>query len=97
MVNICALKAANDLHNSINLADVAKELVAQPFSLARPLHEAGYVNEFDGGWNDFLRFGKRGKLFQTFVGHVHDAKIGLNRTEGEVRCVGFAGTGDRIE
>ena len=98
VVNICALKAADDLHDSINLADMPKELVAEPFSLARPLHEARYVNEFDGGRNDLLRFGKRGKLFQTFVGYVNDAKVGLDKFhEGEVCCVCFAGTGNRIE
>ena len=97
MVNIRALKAADDLDDGINFADVAKELVAEPFSLACPFHETRDVNEFDGGRNDFLRFRKRRKLFQALVGDIDDAKIGLNRTEGKVCCVSFARAGDRVE
>ncbi len=97
MVNIRALKAADNLNDGINFADVAKELVAEPLSLACPLHETCDVNEFNGGRNDFLRFRKRSKLSQALVGDVNDAKIGLNRTEGKVCHVSFAGTGHRIE
>ena len=83
VVNIPALKAANNLDDRINLADVAKELVAEPFSLACSLHETCDVNEFDGGRDDFLRFRKRRKLVQTLVGDIDDANIGLNRDRRE--------------
>ena len=47
VMNVTVLEAANDLYDGINLANVAKKLVAQTFSLARAFDEAGDIHKLD--------------------------------------------------
>ena len=96
-MDIGALEATNDLYDGIDFADVAEKLVAQALSLARALHQAGNVHEFDGGWNDLLRFREQREFLQTLVGHVDDSHVRFDRAEGKVCRMGLAGAGDRVK
>ena len=55
--DVRVLEAAHDLHDGVHLADVGEELVAEPFALARALHQAGDVHELDGGRDDDVGLG----------------------------------------
>ncbi len=50
-------KAANHLHDGIDLPDMAKKLVAQSLSLACALDKAGDIDKLDRGWYRSGRFG----------------------------------------
>ena len=46
------VEAARDLHDRVDLADVAEKLVAQPLALARAAHQPRDVDEVDRGRDD---------------------------------------------
>ena len=46
-MDVGVLEAADDLDDRVDFADVGEELVAEPFALARALHQAGDVDELD--------------------------------------------------
>ena len=45
MDDVAAFKAADDVQNRVNLADVRQKLVAQPFTRAGPAHDAGDIDD----------------------------------------------------
>ena len=75
------------MKDGIRLPDVAEEFVAQSFSLARPLHQACNVHDFDGGWNNVLWINQFRQFLKARVGHGDDTNVGLNRTKREIRAL----------
>ena len=55
MDDVVVFEAAHHLHEGIDLANGGEELVAEPCAFTGSLHKPGDINEFDGGWNQFLR------------------------------------------
>ena len=51
-MDVRVFEAAHDLHDGVDLADVAEELVAETLARARAFHEAGDVDELDRGRDD---------------------------------------------
>ncbi len=47
MDDVAVLEAAQHIEDRVRLADMGEELVAEPFALAGPAHEAGDVDEFE--------------------------------------------------
>ena len=97
MVDVSILEAADHLHDGIDLADVAQELVAQAFTGAGSLYQSSDVHEFDGrgdhdaGLGDFLQHP------QTFIRHGDDAHVGIDGAERVVRRLRLSGAGDCVE
>ena len=49
MLDVVILEAAQDVDDGVDLADVAEELVAEPFALGRAFDEPGDVDEAQAG------------------------------------------------
>ena len=81
-------EAAHDVHDGVDLADVAQELVAETLSGARPLDEAGDVEELDGGRSHPLGREHLGERVEPLVRDGDDAHVGIDRAE---RIVGGLG------
>ena len=97
MLDVVILEAAQHVDDCIDLADVAEELVAEPFALARPFHKAGDVDKAQLGFDDLGALGDCGDLLETLVGDGDLADIGLDRAEGIVRRLRRLRLGERIE
>ena len=82
MVDVGVFKTAHDLDDRVHLADVAEELVAEPFPRARTLHQARDVHELDRRGDDFGGSGNFGQRSQPGVGHFDDADVWINGAEG---------------
>ena len=54
VMNVRVLETAHDLHDRIDFADVAEELIAESLALARAFDQAGDVHELDRGGHEFL-------------------------------------------
>ena len=54
MLDVVILEAAQHMDDRVDLADVAEELVAEPFALRRAAHQAGDVDEGELGRDDLL-------------------------------------------
>src|SRR3546814_5112071 len=54
MLDVVILETAQDMDDRIDLADIAEELVAQPFALRRAAHQAGDIDEGELGRDDLL-------------------------------------------
>src|SRR4051794_15178369 len=96
-MNVAALKAADYLHDRVDFADVAEELVTEAFSRARPFDQSGNVDELNRGRHNFLRMGKLGEFCESLVGHSHDAKIWIDRAEGIIGGGRFMRSRDGVE
>ena len=90
VVDVVVFKAADDLHDGVHLADVAQELVAEPFSLACALHEAGDIDELNDCGDELLGMGNLGKSGEPGIGHNHDALVGVDGAKRIVRGLRFA-------
>ena len=53
VVDIGVGKAADDVDDGVDFADVGEELVAEAFALACAADEAGDIDDFDDGGDDF--------------------------------------------
>src|SRR5205823_10236249 len=82
MGDVAAFEAAQHMNDRVDLADVGKELVAEPFALGRPAHQPGDVDELDlcldllGGTGDFA------DLVETRIGNGDTADVRLDRAKG---------------
>ena len=55
MHHVGVVETAHDMDDRSRLANIREKLVAQPFTLAGALYQAGNVHEFDRGINYLLR------------------------------------------
>ena len=100
--DIRILKAANDVHNRLALADVGEELVAQALAVARALDQAGDIDELDDGRGRLLRVIHGGKLIQPLIRYSDNAGVRLDGGERVVfrkhvvagQCIEHGGLAD---
>lgn len=97
VVDVGAFEAAHDVDDGVDFTDVAEELVAEAFAFAGTFDEAGDVDEFDGGVDEFGGFGDAAEDFQSFIRHSDDALVGLDGAEWIVGCFRFTGACDGVE
>jgi len=97
MDDVIVVKAADDMHDGVALADVAQELVAQTGTLAGTLDQTGDVHELDDGGGLFVGLPDLSQLVQPLIGHGHDAAVGLDGAERIVRRLRILGGGDGVE
>lgn len=79
--DVWVIENADDVTNGVTFANVREELVAKAFAFAGAFDEAGDVDEFDGGWNDFFGIYGFGKLFEAMVRYFNDADVGVDGAE----------------
>ena len=96
MDDVGVLKAADDMHDGVHLADVRKELVAQPLALRGAADQPRNVHKLDGRGGVLFGFINLGERVEPFVRHGDHADVRLNGTEGVIRALG-ARVGQRIE
>ena len=72
---VLVLKAAHDVDNRVHLADVAQKLVAQPFAVARALHQTGNVHKLDGRGRNLLRVIHFAQHIQAVVRHHDNSRL----------------------
>ena len=82
MDHVGVFEAAHDMKQGVCIADMAQELVAQPFSLAGAFHQAGDIHEFDGRLNDPVHFGDLRDPVQPGIRDRDHSLVGLDRAEG---------------
>jgi hypothetical protein len=61
VLDVVVFKAAQDVDDRIHFADVAQELVAQPFALGCAAHQPGNVDKAELGGDDLLAAGDLGQ------------------------------------
>ena len=94
--DVFVLKAADDVHDGVHLADVGEEFVAQTLAARRAAHQARDVHKLDDGGGVLFGVVHLGQHVQTAVGHRHHAGVGLYRAKRVVRGL-RARLGDRVE
>jgi hypothetical protein len=97
MGDVRVLETAQHVDDRVDLADVGEELVAQALPLRRATHQAGDVDEFQRGGDDFDRLADLGEHIQPRIGHADAADVRLDRAERVVRRLRRGGRGQRIE
>ena len=96
MHDIIILKAADDVDDSINLANMSKEFIPETLAAVRTANKTRYIDEFDRCRDKALWVIHLIEHIKPVVGNIYDADIRLDRAEGVVRslCACF---GDRIK
>ena len=97
MGDVAALEASQHVDDRVDLADVAEELVAQPFALGGAADQPGNVDELELGLDLLRRFGDPGDLVEPRIGDRDPADIGLDRAEGIIGRLRRRRLGQRIE
>ena len=77
-------EVTNNLADSIGVADVCQELIAQALALVCALDQASDVHKFNSCRHDTTRIDNLGQLLEPCVGHVNDAHV---RVDGGKRIV----------
>src|SRR5204863_10160210 len=88
------VETAEYVKDGIALTDVPEELVAETFALARPLHQAGDIDDLHRGRQDALWVHQRRGLVQAYIRYRDRTHVGFDGAEGEVGrlCLGIAQT-----
>ena len=81
MRDVVVLEAAQHVGDGVDLADVAEELIAEPFALGGAAHEPGDVDEREPRRDDLRRLGDRGELVEALIRHADLADVGLDGAE----------------
>ena len=81
MHHIIIDETAHDMRDGIDLTDVGKELVAEPFAGGGAFDDARDVHELDRGRQDTLGFDDGGERIEPRVGHRDDADVRLDGAE----------------
>ncbi len=94
MLHVGIVEAADHVHDGVNLANVGEELVPQPLSLARSLHQSGDIEELDRRGDRLLWLDDSCEGVESGVRDGDDAGIGFDGGERIIRhqCTG-AGQG----
>ncbi len=90
MHHIAVIKTAQHMQDGIALADVGKELVAQPLSPAGALDKARNVHNIHSGRDGALRFAYLREDIKPPVGNIGGAEIRLDGTERKIGALGLA-------
>ena len=90
MNDVVVVEAAEHMDDSIGLADVGEEFVAESFAAAGAFDESRDVHYLDGGGDDAaFGFAQFAQLDQSLVGHGDDTHVRLDGAEGKVRRLRF--------
>jgi hypothetical protein len=83
--DVGVVEDADDLADGVGLADVGEELVAQSLAFGGALHDAGDVDEADGGRHLPCGVEDLGQPAQPRIGHADDTDVRLDGGERVVR------------
>ena len=97
VLDIVVLKTAQHVDDRVHFADIAEELIAQPFALARPADQARDIDKAELGRDDLLATGNRRQFVQPRIGHADIADVRFNRAERIVGRLRRLRLGQRIE
>ena len=97
VLDVIVLETAQHMDDRVDFADVAQELVAQAFALARTAHETRDIDEAQLGRDDLGAAGNRRQLIKPRIRYADLADIGLDRTERIIRRLRRLRFGQRIE
>ena len=94
--DVFVLVAADDVQDRIDIAQVAEELISQPFALRRPADQPGDIDQLKNGRDDFLGLDVLIDGREPRIGNRDSADVRLDRAErivlaGNPRC------GERIK
>jgi hypothetical protein len=95
--DVAAGKAAHDVDDGIDFADVGEELVAQTFAARCAAHQPGDVDEGEPGRHHGGGFGECGDRREPRIGHRHLAQVGLDGAERIILRLRGGGLGQRVE
>lgn len=95
--DVVIFEAAHDLHDGVDFADVSEEFIAEAFALGGSFYEAGDVDEFNGGGDQFFGTGDFRKNGETLIRHGDDSDVGVDSAEGVVGGFRFASAGEGVE
>ena len=84
MNDVGVFEVTNNLTDSVSVADVCQELVAQALALVCTLDQASDVHKLNGCRHDTARIDNLGQLLKPCVGYVNDAHV---RVDGGKRIV----------
>ena len=84
MGHVLIVKTTEHMDDSVCLADVGQELVAQPFAFAGTFHQTGDVYDFNGSGDDTSRMHQLCQFGEAFIGYGDDAYIRFDGTERKV-------------
>ena len=97
MLDVVVLEAAQHVDHRIDLADVAEELVAQPFALARPAHQPGDIDKAELRRDDLLAARNPRQLIQPRIGNADISDVRFDRAERIIRRLCRLRFGQRVE
>ncbi len=86
-----------NLDNAVAFSNVCQELVAESLALTGALHKASDVHKLDSSGHCLLGLGQICEGLEAFIWHCHNAHIGLDRAEREVRGLRLAVLAHGIE
>ena len=84
MDDVGIFEVTNNLADSVSVADVCQELVAQALALVCTLDQASDVHKLNSCRHDTARIDNLGQLLEPCVGHVNNAHV---RVDGGKRIV----------
>jgi hypothetical protein len=87
--HVRVLEAPRDLHDRVDLADVRKKLVSEPFAFGRPPHEPRDVDEVHVRGHDLLGVDHRVERGEARVGDDDDPDVRLDRAKRVVCRLGL--------
>ena len=96
VLDVGVVETANHVDDRVHLANVGEELISQPFSLARSLHQSGDIQELDRRGDRLLRLHDVREGIQARIGDGDDPGVRFNGRERIVRHQGTR-TGQGIE
>ena len=88
-MDVRVLKTADHLHDGIDFANMAEKLVAETFSLACALHQAGDIDEFDSSRNDLLGFREPASFSRRSSGTLTMPRFGSMVQKGKFAAWAF--------
>ena len=95
--DVAVSKAAHDMGDRIDLADVAEKLIAEPLAAGGAAHQAGDIDKFELSWDDLGRFREARADREPLVRHGNAPDIGLDRAKRVIRSLGRGGRGQGVE
>ena len=84
MDDVGIFEVANNLADSVGVANVCQELIAQALALVCALDQASDVHKLNGCRHDTTRIDNLGQLLEPCVGHVNNAHV---RVDGGKRVI----------
>ena len=94
--HIVVVETAQHVDNSIGLAYVSEEFVAESFTLRGTFYKARDIHNLTCGGNDTSGMYQFCEFGESLIGHGYHAHVGLYRTERKVCCL-CLGTRQTIE